>query len=135
MKDTLRPGVSKLRRLEIDRDRTIDFMGEECRVYATPSLVRDIENTCRDLIVEHAEANEDSVGTLITVHHTAPTPLGMTAEITVTVAEIEGRRVRFEISARDDIDQIARGEHERFIVDVDKTAERLKAKAARAASA
>ncbi len=135
MKDSLRAGVSETRKITVDRDRTIDFMGEEARVYATPSLIRDIEHTCRDLIVAHADDGEDSVGSFITVHHTAPTLLGMTAEITVTVKEVEGRRVRFEITASDDIDPIAKGEHERFVVDVAKTAERLKGKAAKAAGA
>ena len=54
MKDSLRPGVSRTNRIEIDRDRTIGFMGEEGRVYATPRLVHDIEHTCRDLLLEHA---------------------------------------------------------------------------------
>ena len=48
MKDTLRPGVSRTNRITVDRDRTIGFMGEEARVYATPRLISDIEMTCRD---------------------------------------------------------------------------------------
>ncbi|MCC2110908.1 MAG: LysR family transcriptional regulator [Hyphomicrobiales bacterium] len=135
MKDSLRAGVSETRKITVDRDRTIDFMGDDCRVYATPSLVRDIEQTCRDLIVAHADDGEDSVGSFVTVYHTAPTLLGMSAEITVTVKEVEGRRVRFEITGKDDLDPICKGEHERFVVDVAKTAERLKGKAAKAASA
>ena len=59
MKESLRPGVSRTNRVTIDKDRTIGFMGEEGRVYATPRLVQDIEHTCRDLILEHADANED----------------------------------------------------------------------------
>ena len=50
MKESLRPGVSRVSRIEVDRDRTIGFMGEEGRVYGTPYLVRDIEQTCRQLI-------------------------------------------------------------------------------------
>ena len=59
MKESLRPGISRTSRIEIDRDRTIGFMGEEGRVYATPKLVHDIEHTCRDLILEHSDANEE----------------------------------------------------------------------------
>ena len=43
LKDSLRPGLTRLRRITIDRERTIGFMGEEARVYATPRLVSDIE--------------------------------------------------------------------------------------------
>ena len=72
MKDSLRPGVSRTERITVDRDRTIGFMGEEARVYATPRLVSDIEITCRNLILEHADPGEDSVGMEIALKHLAP---------------------------------------------------------------
>ena len=135
MKESLRPGVSRTSRIEVDRDRTIGFMGEEGRVYGTPYLVRDIEMTCRQLILDHGDAREDSVGTDVAIKHLAPTLLGMAVEITVTVAAVDGRKVTFEISAKDNLEQICSGTHGRFVVDVDKTVERLKAKAAKLASA
>ncbi len=134
MKTTLQPGMKLTRRVDVDRDRTIDFMGEACRVYATPSLVSDIEHTCRDLILEHANPGEDSVGTSISLAHTAATLLGMWAEISVTVTVVDGRRVRFAVSATDPLEPIGEGEHERFVVNVAKTAERLKAKSAKLSS-
>jgi len=133
MKESLRPGVLLVSRIEVDRDRTIGFMGEEGRVYGTPYLVRDIEMTCRQVILDHGDAGEDSVGTEIAIKHLAPTLLGMSVEITVTVTAVEGRRVTFEISAKDAFDQISTGTHGRFVVDVNKTIERLKAKAAKRA--
>lgn len=134
MKDSLRPGVSRVSKIDIDRDRTIGFMGEEGRVYGTPYLVMDIEQTCRKLLLDHADPGEDSVGTDVSIQHLAPTLLGMTVEITVTVAEVEGRKVRFTVSAKDELDQICTGTHGRFMVDVGKTVERLKAKAAKRAA-
>lgn len=131
MKESLRLGVSRVSRFEVDRDRTIGFMGEEGRVYGTPYLVRDIEQTCRQLLLDHGGAGEDSVGTDIAIKHLAPTLLGMSVEITVSVIAVEGRRVVFEVSAKDDIERISTGTHARFVVDVNKTIERLKAKAAR----
>ena len=135
MKESLRPGVSRVNRIDVDRDRTIGFMGEDGRVYGTPYLVRDIEQTCRQLLLDHGDAGEDSVGTDVAIKHLAPTLLGMTVEITVTVKTVEGRKVVFEISAKDDIDPISTGTHGRFVVDVAKTVERLKAKAAKHAGA
>src|SRR5512137_1362035 len=104
MKETLRPGLSKTRKIAVDRERTIGFMGEEGRVYGTPYLVRDIEHTCRDLLLALGDPGEDSVGMEIAVKHLAPTLLGMTAEITVTVTTVEGRKVSFEVSAKDDLE-------------------------------
>jgi predicted thioesterase len=135
MKESLRAGASVTRRIAVDTDRTIGFMGEEGRVYATPSLVRDIEQTCRDFIIEHADSNEDSVGMEVSVRHQAPTLPGMTVDITATVAAVDGRKVTFDVVARDNIEPIAEGRHTRFVVDVGKTLERLKAKAAKHAAA
>ena len=58
----------------------------------------------------------------------------MTVEITATVTAVEGRKVDFEVSAKDDVEQICTGTHGRFVVDVNKTIERLKAKAAKLAA-
>jgi predicted thioesterase len=131
MKQSLQPGVTRVKRLEVDASRTIAFMGEEGRVYATPDFVRDIEHACRDLLLEHADPGEDSVGMGIAITHLAPTLLGMHVEITATVSAIEGRKITFEVSGKDDLEPIGSGTHTRFIVDVKKTHERLKAKAAK----
>ena len=134
MKETLRPGVSRTNKITIDKERTIGFMGEEGRVYSTPNLVRDIEHTCRDLILEHGDAGEDSVGIEVSLRHLAPTLTGMMAEITVTVSAVEGRKVTFDVAAKDNLEAISAGTHSRFVVDKAKTVERLKAKAAKFAA-
>lgn len=131
MKSSLQPGVSLVRRLTVEKEKTISFMGEEGRVYGTPYLVLDIEHTCRNLILEHADPDEDSVGTEVAIRHLAPTLPGSTVEITVTVTAVEGRKVTFAVAARDEIDAISSGSHGRFVVDKARTYERLKAKAAK----
>ena len=110
-------------------------MGEDGRVYGTPELGRDIEHACRDILLEYADPGEDLVGIEITVRHTAPTLPGMAVEITATVTAVEGRKVSFDVIAKDELEPIGGGKHTRFIVDVAKTYERLKAKAARRTAA
>jgi predicted thioesterase len=134
MKPSLRPGVSRVNRIKIGPERTIGFMGEEARTYATPAMIRDIEYTCRDLIMEHAEPGEDSVGMEVGIRHLAPTLMGMTVEITVHVAAVDGRKVSFDVKVKDELDDVGAGTHTRFIIDKAKTFERLKAKAARLAA-
>jgi predicted thioesterase len=131
MKESLRPGLSKVKRLTVDKERTISFMGEEGRVYGTPSLLKDIEHTCRELLLEHGDPGEDSVGMEVALRHLAPTLLGMEVEISATVSAVEGRKVTFEVSAKDALDTIGACTHTRFVVDKAKTFERLKAKAAK----
>ena len=128
MKDTLVSGLSATVRYEIDEKRVIGFMGEEGRVYATPELVRDIENTCRNLLLPHLDTGEDSVGIRVELDHTAATPFGMWVEITATLTALEGRRALFEVAAHDPVEPVARATHARFIVDVNKTLARLKKK-------
>ncbi len=135
MKASLVPGVVFERRVGVDEMRTIGFMGKAGRVYATPALVQDIEQTCREGLLGHLDAGEDSVGTRVELDHLAPTLLGMAVDIRAAIAEVKGRMVTFEITARDAVDQIARGRHVRFITEVQKTLERLKAKAEKAKAA
>src|ERR1700736_585310 len=134
MKPSLRPGISRTNRIAVGRERTIGFMGEEARTYATPSMILDIEHTYRELIIEHAEAGEDSVGMEVAVKHLAPTLMGMTVEITVRVTSMDGRKVTFEAAVKDELDNVGAGNHTRFVVEKAKTLERLKAKAARFAA-
>ena len=75
MKATLAAGITRTAALDVDRERTIDFMGENARVYATPMLVRDVEIACRDLLLAHLDAGEDSVGTRVELDHLAATLL------------------------------------------------------------
>jgi predicted thioesterase len=135
MKPTLVAGITRTAKLVVDRERTIDFMGENARVYATPMLVRDVEVACRELLLAHLDAREDSVGTRVELDHTAPTLCGMPVEITVTVVEVKGRAVTFEVVGRDALDAICRGRHHRFVGDVEATKSRLAAKAAKASVA
>ena len=133
MKPTLAPGLTFTRHVTVDLARTIGFMGEDGRVYATPALISDIEYTCRDGILPHLDAGEDSVGTRVELDHLAPTLPGMAVAITAVVAEVTGRLVSFDVTARDPLEVIGVGRHVRFVVDTGRTRDRLRAKAARAA--
>lgn len=131
MTDQLTVGTSLTRTITIDIGRTIDFMGDDLRVYATPSLIRDIEYACRDLIFERAPKGEDSVGGSVSVAHSAATLLGMEVKVTVTVTAIDGRKVDFDVTASDAIDKICTGRHQRFVVNVEQTRQRLQKKASK----
>ena len=132
MSETLVVGMNATRHVDVDRERTISFMGEDCRVYSTPNQLYDIEMACRDLLLAHIGEGKDSVGTRVELDHVGATLLGMWVDITVTVSEVNGNAVTFDFSARDALEEVARGKHNRFIVGVEKTAQRLKAKLAKA---
>ena len=130
MKPELRPGTTRTKRYMIDHDRTIAFMGEGLRVYATTHMVWDMEMTCQELLGEFLSAAENSVGARVEIDHLGPTLAGMWVDVTATVTGIEGRRVSFAAEIRDEMDVVGRAKHVRFIVDLAKQRERLDARVA-----
>ena len=100
-------------------------MGREGMVYATPKMVSDVEYACRDWLVGHLDATEDSVGTHVTIDHLAATPLGLKVAIAVVVKEVDRKKVTFDFSVRDSLEECGRGTHVRFVVERAKTHARL----------
>jgi len=132
MSEPLQAGLTLTRRIDIDRERTISFMGDDCRVYSTPRMLYDIEMACRDLLLEHIESGKDSVGTRVELDHVGATLMGMWVEVSVTLSTVNGNAVAFDFTVRDAVEEVARGKHNRFIVGIEKTAQRLQAKRAKA---
>jgi len=128
MRSSLEPGTSRTERITIDRDRTIGFLGEEMRLYSTPSMVRDVEYTCLSLIEEHLDEGESSVGIHVAIDHLAATPLGQWVDVEVTVSEVDGRKVTLLANVHDAVEQVGRGQHVRFVIDVEKHRTRLQKK-------
>ena len=135
MKETCIPGLQKTRRITVDDERVVRHMGKDLGVYSTPSLVKDIEGLCRDLLLEHLEEGEDSVGTRVDIQHLAATPEGMWVEITATVNAVDRRAVTFEVMAHDALDDVGRCTHSRFVVELARIKQQLTDKAMKASEA
>ena len=133
MKDSLATGITATRRVEIDEARTIDFLGEALRIYSTPSLLLDIEQHCRDLILQHLDQAEDTVGVRVELDHMGATLLGMAVDMSATVIEVQGRRITLQVEASDSLETVAKATHVRFVIDVAKQAQRIEEKGAKAA--
>jgi fluoroacetyl-CoA thioesterase len=132
MKTSLKPGLSFSKKITVDEARCIGFMSKEGMVYATPRMVSDVEYACRDWLLEHLDAGEDSVGAHVSIDHLAATPMGLAVSIEVSVKEIDRRRVTFAFSVNDPVEECGRGIHVRFVVETAKTRERLAVKRAKA---
>lgn len=132
MKATLKKDLSFSRKLVVDESRCIGFMGKEGMVYATPRMVSDVEYACRDWLLQHLDEGEDSVGTHVAIDHLAATPLGLEVTVDVRIAEVDRRKVVFDFTVHDPVEQCGRGRHVRFVVETAKTRERLAAKRAKA---
>ena len=98
-------------------------------VLATPVMILAMENAALDAIRGFLDAGETAVGTAIDVRHLAATPAGHEIRAEAEVTKVEGRRVEFTVSARDETEEIGRGSHQRMVVDVRRLNERLAKKA------
>jgi fluoroacetyl-CoA thioesterase len=132
VKSSLKAGLEFRKTITVDEARCIGFMGKEGMVYATPRMVSDVEYACRDFLLQHLDAGEDSVGTRVEIDHLAATPLGLSVTIEAQIAEIDRRKVVFSFTVKDPLEPVGRGKHVRFIVETAKTRERLAAKRAKA---
>ena len=132
MKNSLKAGLETTKSVLVDESRCIGFMGKEGMVYATPRMVSDVEYACRDFLLQHLDAGEDSVGAHVSIDHLAATPLGLTVTIEAKIEEVDRRKVVFAFSVKDPVEQVGRGKHVRFVVETAKTRERLAAKRAKA---
>ena len=98
-------------------------------VLATPVLLAIIENTCYECVMDHLGPGQTTVGTGVNITHEAPTPVGMTVTASCHLKEVEGRRLVFQIEVKDEHEIVSRGDHERFIVDMDKFVAKSRQKA------
>ncbi|MEE2996292.1 MAG: LysR family transcriptional regulator [Pseudomonadota bacterium] len=130
MKTSLRAGIEGQRSFNIDEERTISFMGDDLRVYSTPYMVRDIEETSRLVVQEHLDRGEETVGAHVSVDHLGASLIGMTATVSVKIIEVDGQRVTLEALVHDGHDTVGKAKHVRFVIDRDRQAARLEKKRA-----
>jgi fluoroacetyl-CoA thioesterase len=99
------------------------------RVFATPMMVTAMENAALNAVREYLDPGESAVGTAVNIRHLAATPAGHRVTAEAVVTKVDGRRIEFNVSARDEIEEIGNGTHERMIVDMARLDQRLSAKA------
>ncbi|MEM1484080.1 thioesterase family protein [Oscillospiraceae bacterium PP1C4] len=111
-------GDSHTIKITVDHSKLASTVGSgELDVLATPMMIAAMEQAASELLGRSLEAGQTSVGTMLSVAHSAATPLGMQVEVTATVTAAEGRRVEFDVTAKDACGEIGKGTHSRFIVD------------------
>jgi fluoroacetyl-CoA thioesterase len=133
MKDSLKPGLRHVHRYRVPKEKTVPGLYPESpdfvampEVFATGYLVGFLEWACILAVKPHLDwPAEQSVGTRIDVTHEAATPPGLEVTATVELVEVDGRRLVFEVEAHDGVDHIAKGRHERFVIDRAKFDERV----------
>lgn len=138
MKDSLQPGLTFESNFKVGSDKTVPHLFPESpefqlmpKVLATGFMVGLIEWTCIQAVNPHIDwPDEQTVGTDVKLSHLAPTPPGFTVTVKVRLEEVKGRKLVFSVVAKDGVDTISEGSHERFIINAAKFNATVAAKAA-----
>src|SRR5437016_13706727 len=97
-------------------------------VFATPVMIMVMENAALNAIRAYLDPGESAVGTAVDVRHLAATPAGHEVSAEAEVTRVDGRRVEFDVKARDEKEEIGRGTHERMVIDMRRLDQRLSGK-------
>ncbi len=133
MKDSLKPGIESSFTFRLPESKMVAALYPESpefrempAVFATGFMVGFIEWACIKAINPHLDwPEEQTVGTHVNVSHTAATPAGMEVTAHVKLVAVDGRRLMFEVEARDEVEQIGKGTHERFVINKKKFDEKM----------
>jgi predicted thioesterase len=127
-------GSKNERRIKVNHNQTTSFLWEGENVFSTPSMISEMEETCRLLLKEQflkVDSEWDSVGTVVDINHTAATPVGAEIILKAEIIGVDGRRVQFKVSTEDNLEQIGEGKHESFIINIPKFKEKFDLKVKR----
>ena len=126
-KEQLLPGLRHSESVSVTNGLTVPEispaftgLGDMPPVFATAYVLAFVEWTCLELVKPYLEPGERTVGTGITMQHTAATPVGMTATAEVELTAVNGRMLEFAFICRDDVEVIAKGTHGRAIIDLER---------------
>ena len=139
MQESLKPGLEHTFSFLVPKEKTVpyvypesDLFREMPEVFATAFMVGFMEWACMEALRPYLEEGERTLGTMINITHQAATPPGMKVTAHVKYLEVDGKRTLWEIEARDEVEIIGKGTHERFTVNNEKFSARVALKVKKA---
>jgi fluoroacetyl-CoA thioesterase len=123
------PGLIGTAEIVVGPEHTAPFVGSgRIAVLATPVMINVIEAASLAAVEHLLPAGHQSLGIHLDVSHVAATPVGLRVTATAEVIGLEGRTIKFRVEARDDVETIGGGTHERVVVSVERFDERVQRK-------
>lgn len=86
------------------------------KVFSTPSMTALMEEAACAAVKPFLDEKETTVGTVLHIEHVSSTPVNMTVFAEAEIIAVNGREITFQVTARDEVSEIGRGTHKRFIV-------------------
>lgn len=123
----LEKGNSAQSRTKVTSDNTAAAMGSgDLEVFATPAMVALMENAAMKAVANELPEGSTTVGAEMNVTHIKPSAPGAEIAATAVLAAMEGRKLTFNVGARDAEGMIGEGVHVRYVVDREKFLTKLK---------
>jgi predicted thioesterase len=120
-------GLSFSATMRVTAEVTAEYIGSgDLAVLATPAMCALMENAAMMAVAPQLEEGQTTVGTALNIEHIKATKVGDTVTATAVLTEINGRELKFNIAARDEVSLIGEGTHTRFIVSREKFMAKLK---------
>ena len=114
----LEKGISAQSCATVDEAATAAAMGSgDMPVFATPAMVALMENAAMRAVAPELPDGATTVGAEMNITHIKPSGLGAEIVASAVVTAVEGRKITFNVGARDAEGMIGEGTHVRFIVD------------------
>ena len=114
-------GKSAVAKTVVSEKNTAKAVGSgSLDVFATPMLVALMEQAACECLDDCMDVGQTSVGTMINIEHSKPSPIGAAITATATIEYVFGRRIEFTVTASDGSDEIGKGKHTRLLVNEDK---------------
>jgi fluoroacetyl-CoA thioesterase len=127
--DSLAPGLEGHARTVVTDALTAPAVGSgSVNVYATPSLIALMEAAAVDCVEHRLAPGQASLGIHLDASHTAATPPGLEVIANAVLVAVDGRKLTFEIEARDTHEKIGSARHTRIVVDTARFNAKLAAK-------
>ncbi|HIW65060.1 MAG TPA: thioesterase family protein [Candidatus Alistipes intestinipullorum] len=123
----LEKGLSARSDTTVSEQNTAAAMGSgDLPVFATPAMVALMENAAMTAVAQHLPEGATTVGAEMNVSHIKPSALGAAITATAVLTEVEGRRLVFNVGARDAEGMIGEGVHVRYVVDRERFMAKLR---------
>jgi predicted thioesterase len=115
--DRLTPGLKAEIVTTVDDRLVVKHMGGE-GVLSTPSMIGLMERAGIEAVQAHLPEGHTTVGFEVNVKHFGATPKGQKVTVSAELLEIDGRKLRFKVEARDEAKKVGEGTHRRAIVPI-----------------
>lgn len=122
----LETGLSARSVTTVTAENTAAAMGSgDLPVFATPAMIALMEHAAMDAVAGSLPAGSTTVGSEMNATHLKPSGLGTEITATAVLTAVEGRKLTFNVGARDAQGMIGEGTHVRYIVDREKFMSKL----------